>query len=63
MLPSKKLPLMSDNRSEALLMVNFLQNVEETTLHTPAGCEFDNALHVQLTIRPNEVLPIWVAVS
>ena len=33
--------------------VTNLQNVDETTLHTPAGCEFDNALHVQLTIRPD----------
>jgi hypothetical protein len=28
-----------------------LQNVEQTTLFTPAGCSFDNALQVELTIR------------
>ena len=31
--------------------VKNLQNVEETTIHTPPRCEFDNALQVQLTIR------------
>jgi hypothetical protein len=33
--------------------VKNLQNVEETTLHTPANAHFDATLQVQLTIRPD----------
>lgn len=33
--------------------VKNLQNVEETTLHTPVNTQFDAALNVQLTIRPD----------
>ncbi len=33
--------------------VKNLQNVEETTLHTPPNCEFDSFLQTQLTIRPD----------
>ncbi|PYP90926.1 MAG: hypothetical protein DMG65_09865 [Candidatus Angelobacter sp. Gp1-AA117] len=37
------------------------QNVEETILHTPAKCEFDAALQVQLTIRSDgTALPKFV---
>lgn len=33
--------------------VKNLQNVEETVLHTPPNTEFDSALQIQLTIRPD----------
>ena len=49
--PSRRLDYYFLQSSMDLAEVKNLQNVEETTLHTPARSNFDAALGVQLTIR------------